>query len=158
MLLLMQIRLLLKVSSSFHNLTPMRRNSLRPYTHLASFPVFSSILFYLKCIGHKGERVPAYAIAEKPGDAPAQRSVVVTTGGAPPAGGREGQHRSAEGEQHSSQVARCAWPLARDLAPASLHCGRTAASTGELTHRQRVSYDYQKELEKCGSIDWRADS
>src|SRR6266852_9872054 len=79
-----------------------------------------------------------HALSEKPGDAPAQRAVVVTSGAAPPAGQREGQHRSAAGVQHWSQVARCAWPLARDQALAPLHRGRTASSTGEQTHRQRV--------------------
>src|SRR5712692_2059083 len=78
------------------------------------------------------------AASGKPDDAPAQRSVVVTIGEAPPAGRLEVQHRSAEGVQHWSQVARCAWPLARDLALALLHCGQTASSTGEQTHRQRV--------------------
>src|SRR6266568_5023778 len=79
-----------------------------------------------------------HALSGKPGDAPAQRSVVVTSGGAPPAGWREDQHRSAEGVQSWSQVAQCAWPLARDLAPAPLLGGRTASSTGEQTHKQPV--------------------
>src|SRR5713226_1391136 len=77
-------------------------------------------------------------VSGKPGDESAQRSVVVTSGGAPPAGWREDQHRSAEGVQSWSQVAQCAWPLARGLAPAPLLGGRTASSTGEQTHKQPV--------------------
>src|SRR6266487_769466 len=77
-----------------------------------------------------------HALSGKPGDVPAQRSVVVTSGAAPPAGWREDQQRNAEGDQHWSQVAQCVWPLARDLAPALLLRGRTASSTGEQTHTQ----------------------
>src|SRR6266699_849065 len=75
-----------------------------------------------------------HALSGKPGDAPAQRSVVVTSGAAPPAGWREDQQRSAAGDHHWSPVARCVWPRARDLALAPLPGERTASSTGEQTH------------------------
>jgi hypothetical protein len=84
-------------------------------------------------------RILEPSLSGKPGDAPAQNFVVVATGGALPAGQREGRHRSEEGVQHWSQAARCAWLLARDLAPAPLQRERSAASTGEQAHRPRVA-------------------
>src|SRR6266571_703385 len=106
---------------------------------LANRPAFSRWLCSVQVLtGCDGKAQPGTRPSWKTGDAPAQRAVVVTSGAAPPAGWREDQQRSAAGDHHWSQVAQCAWPLARDLAPAPLLGGRTASSTGEQTHTQPV--------------------
>src|SRR5947207_998290 len=75
-----------------------RRYQLVSPAHLLSpelpvLPAFAPSRLTKSCLVAPSRRNLEHALSGKPGDVPAQRSVVVTSGAAPPAGWREDQQR-----------------------------------------------------------------